>query len=258
MSICLRTHALTLEARLNRVSVEIPAARCCHIMGENGAGKSSLLASLAGLLLPDSGQVLLNDIPVEQFELTELAGFRSFHHQNELPVFDLTVAELLGFYRNSDVTEAVPAILEDALEILHLLPRKLGQLSGGEQQRVNLCRALLQAWPAIEPGKGLVLLDEPLSGLDIRHQYALVTLLRSLAQRGNTVLMTSHDIQISANYADWLCFMKQGSVIASGTPDTVLTSSNLSSTFGCEFEIRHLQNSVQIFVANPTVNPELC
>src|SRR5690606_34501352 len=96
----------------------------------------------------------------------------------------------------------IPEQLESALEIGPFLNKSMQQLSGGELRRVQIARALLQIWPAIERGHALVLLDEPLQGLDLRHQSLLMQLLTDIAAKGNSLIISNHDLNLCYRYAD--------------------------------------------------------
>jgi vitamin B12 transport system ATP-binding protein len=109
----------------------------------------------------------------------------------------------------------------------------------------------LQIWPQLERGEGIAFLDEPLQGLDIRHQYALASLVKFLCDKGNTILMTSHDIALSANYCDSLWLMQKGCMVAFGKPQKVATQTNLESVFECHFAISKHDNFLEIQVCAP-------
>lgn len=254
MTVAVKLDSLTLDARLRGVSCDCDGGQRVHILGENGAGKSSLLGVIAGLITADNGLCTINNSPVNILSLPELARFRAFHAQFSTATFALSVKEYLHFYSSAGLT-TLPELLEFTMEVGHLLERRITTLSGGEKQRVELCRALMQVWPAIECGDALVLLDEPLQGLDIKHQYALMALTRELSSKGNTVVMTSHDVGLSANNADQIWLLKNGSLVANGRSFEVVNEINLKVTFGCHFAVKKLENFLQIQVCDPIVMP---
>lgn len=254
MSVAVQLRSVSLDKRIEDVSCLCRSGQSVHLLGENGAGKSSLLEVIAGLTVADDGHCEINGTPVNVLTLPELARFRAFHAQSSSATFALSVQEYLHFYASSAVSP-LPAMLEFTMEVSHLLTRRITTLSGGEKQRVELCRALLQVWPAIEAGEALVLLDEPLQGLDIKHQYALMALTRTLTEKGNTVIMTSHDIGLSANNAHQIWLLKSGKLVADGTPSEVVSEINLNATFGCHFAVKKLENFLQIQVCDPIVMP---
>lgn len=224
---------------------------CVHIIGPNGAGKSTLLLTLAGLIEADEGNVMLLGKPMSNWSLATLANVRTLLAQQSESGFHLSVKEYLSFYASAQQDVLIPPVLEKALEVSGFLNKILTQLSGGERQRVEICRSLLQIWPQLERGEGIAFLDEPLQGLDIRHQYALACLVKFLCDKGNTLLMTSHDIALSANYCDSLWLMQNGCMVAFGKPQEVATQTNLESVFECHFAISKHDNFLEIQVCAP-------
>ena len=224
---------------------------CVHIIGPNGAGKSTLLLTLAGLIEADEGNVMLLGKPMSNWSLATLANVRTLLAQQSESGFHLSVKEYLSFYASAQQDVLIPPVLEKALEVSRFLNKILTQLSGGERQRVEICRSLLQIWPQLERGEGIAFLDEPLQGLDIRHQYALASLVKFLCDKGNTLLMTSHDIALSANYCDSLWLMQKGRMVAFGKPQEVATQTNLESVFECHFAISKHDNFLEIQVCAP-------
>ncbi|MFZ8200827.1 ATP-binding cassette domain-containing protein [Alteromonas portus] len=224
---------------------------CIHIIGPNGAGKSTLLLTIAGLIEADEGTVMLLGKPMNNWSLATLASVRTLLAQQSESSFHLSVKEYLSFYVAAERDVLIPAVLEKALEVSGFLNKILTQLSGGERQRVEICRSLLQIWPQLERGDGIALLDEPLQGLDIRHQYALASLVKFLCDKGNTILMTSHDIALSANYCDSLWLMQKGRMVAMGEPRDVATQANLEKVFECHFAISKHDNFLEIQVCAP-------
>ena len=199
-----------VASRLSVEGLRAKKGECVHIIGPNGAGKSTMLLILAGLIDADEGTVMLLGKPMNDWSLATLASVRTLLAQQSESGFHLSVKEYLSFYATAQQDELIPPVLEKALEISGFLNKILTQLSGGERQRVEICRSLLQIWPQLERGEGVAFLDEPLQGLDIRHQYALASLVKFLCDKGNTLLMTSHDIALSANYCDSLWLLQKG------------------------------------------------
>ena len=240
-----------VASRLWVEGISAKKGECIHIIGPNGAGKSTLLLTLAGLIEADEGNVMLLGKPMDNWSLATLASVRTLLAQQSESGFHLSVKEYLSFYSSAQRRVLIPAVLEKALEVSDFSNKILTQLSGGERQRVEICRALLQIWPQLEHGEGIALLDEPLQGLDIRHQYALASLVKFLCKKGNTILMTSHDIALSANYCDSLWLMQGGRIVASGSPHKVATQINLENVFECHFAISKRDNFLEIQVCAP-------
>ncbi|NMH59362.1 ABC transporter ATP-binding protein [Alteromonas ponticola] len=233
-----------LQGRLENFSCQLNKGSAVHVLGENGAGKSSLLQLIAGLLSPDSGAVYLDGQDLNHLSLAQLASFRSFQQQGLQPVFDLPVHEYLGFFATGSLP--IPAQLEQVFELNHLIDKTVTMLSGGELQRVELCRALIQVWPAIRKGRALLVFDEPLQALDIRHQLAFLTFSRELVSNGNTLLCSSHHIAHSARFADEVWCIKNGRLIALGQPVKIINPHILKRTYQCDFDVKRHANTWQI------------
>jgi vitamin B12 transport system ATP-binding protein len=256
MSMVLELTNVSLSKRLNIDFLRAAKGECIHLLGPNGAGKSSLMAVIAGLISPEQGRVVLQNKELSDWSLTELASLRTMLSQQLESSFALRVGEYLSFYAHHNCTShLIPPMLETALEVVLFLDKPLTHLSGGERQRVEICRALLQIWPQLEVGEGIAILDEPLQGLDIRHQYAVASLVQALCAKGNTIIMSSHDIALSANYSTSLWLMKKGRIVASGAPLCVATQNNLESVFECHFLISKKKNFLEIQVCAPITLP---
>ena len=242
---------LSIHQRLNNLTLNVLKGECVHIIGPNGAGKSTLLTAIAGLLNAFTGDVKLLNKPIAEWPLGALAPFRTLLAQQNEAVFAVTVKEYLSFFNHN--ATSVPDILENALEITRFLAIPINKLSGGERQRVEICRALLQVWSAIESGQAIILLDEPLQGLDIRHQYSLMALCNLLCRKGNTIILSSHDLALSANYSNRVLLLKAGESIQYGAPEEVLTPDNLEIAFDCHFTVNKRHNLLDIQVLAPIV-----
>lgn len=243
---------VSVSHRLKEVDLTIPSGRCIHILGPNGAGKSTLLNTLGAIVPPTAGQVLLNQRPIEAWPLPVLASFRSILAQHSEAVFSVSVADYLSFFSH-DEQSIVPTMLEKALEVGGYFSQSINRLSGGERQRVEICRSLMQVWPAIEQGEAVLLLDEPLQGLDIRHQYGFLALCTRLCELGNTLILSCHDISLSANYGQDIIFMKHGQVTSYGAVGEVMTAQNLENTFDCHFAVKERDDFLEIQVCAPIV-----
>ncbi|MCK9556451.1 MAG: ABC transporter ATP-binding protein [Candidatus Cloacimonetes bacterium] len=220
---------------LSDVSFELPAAEFTALLGPNGAGKSTLLFALMGFLKARKGKILIRDKQLGAYSRTELAGIFAYIPQELHSEFDYSVADtvLMGRYPFMDIMqnhseedrELVDITLR-RLELHHLRHRFLHQLSGGEKQRVYIARALVQQTPYI-------LLDESLSQLDINYQLEIMRLLRSIcSEEHKGILLISHNLNLSANYADRMLFIRNGSLLHNGKPDTLMQDDILSDLYG--------------------------
>jgi iron complex transport system ATP-binding protein len=221
---------------LRDVSLEVPEGAFFIIIGPNSSGKTTLLKAIAGALKPRQGQVEIWGTPVGQYGRKALARMVAVVPQRVSSDIQFTVQELVLMGRSPHLgwlDLEKPKDLELALEamaitdVAHLAPRPLPQLSGGELQRVIIARALCQ-----QPR--LLLLDEPTAALDPAHQVNIMDLMAQLkADRGLTVVMVSHDLNLAAMYGDQLLLLKEGRRISSGSPKEVLTYEQLEQAYGC-------------------------
>ena len=204
------------------------------IIGPNGSGKSTLLRAIAGILKPSSGIVHLDDAPIQSHRRTSRARKLGFLSQSDVIPMMTTVREHVAIGRhphrryfgqnvNAD-NEAIDRAIE-LCEIDHLSDRRVERLSGGERQRVRIATLLAQS-----PQK--LLLDEPLTGLDIEHQYALLHLLQDLnIDHGRMVMVVLHDISIAMRFFDRVLVIQDGHLVADGAPDEVVTADLLREVF---------------------------
>jgi len=216
------------------VSLEVPPASMTAVIGANGSGKSTLIRMLAGLLHPASGEILLDGIGLEKWPTRSRAREIAYMPQVTVTAFPFQVVDVVLSGR----TPHVPRFhlegrldRERAMEALastgaaHLANRCVTALSAGERQMVILARALAQ-----EPR--LLLLDEPSASLDLKHRADLMrTLARLRERRGLSVIMITHDLQLTGSLFDRILAMRRGEVAAMGPPGEVLRSGLLSEIF---------------------------
>lgn len=212
--------ALSVRGRLAPLSWHCPQPGLIALIGPNGSGKSSLLLALANLL-PAAGQVHLGRCSLLDLDMRSAARVRAMLPQRQSSLLTISCLDVLQLGASMlDVPDAqVQAVLGELvtrLELGHLLARDFSQLSGGEQQRVLLAKTLLQIWPDLNPHGQLLLLDEPLAGLDWHHQLQLLTLLQELVARGVMVLFSVHDFNLALSHADGLLCLHEGKLVAQG------------------------------------------
>jgi iron complex transport system ATP-binding protein len=209
------------------------------LLGPNGSGKSTLLRLLLGHLTPASGDVQWDGQPLRSHRPRGLARLVAYLPQSPAHEPGQTVLEVLragrtpylhAFGLESPRDVDVVRQTAELLQLTDLLSRPMEELSGGQRQRVFLGRALAQEPRAF-------LLDEPSTFLDLQHQAQLWQLLRTLARERNlAVLAASHDLNLSAAFADELLLLHEGGIAAAGTPDAVLSPPLLSRVYGVEME----------------------
>jgi iron complex transport system ATP-binding protein len=224
------------------VSLQLQPGGITAVLGPNGAGKSTLLRVAAGLIHPSRGEVLSFGIDVRRRERRALARIVALVTQTEAPAA-FRVREVVAMGRaphqdgwlreKADDRDAVMRAL-NRCDLVHLADRRVDTLSGGEQRRVVVARALAQ-----EPR--LLLLDEPASFLDVRHRLDLHALIAELAaQQGVAVVIATHDLDEAARLASQVVLLREGRVVVQGRPSDAMTSSHLLEAFDAEFDVRSL------------------
>jgi len=222
------------------LDLAIPAGELTVIVGPNACGKSTLLRSLARLLAPTHGRILLDGEDIARMRSKDLARRMGMLPQTSVAPDSIRVADLVARGRHphqsmwrqwSRADEVATADAMAAAGVSDLAGRYVDELSGGQRQRVWIAMALAQ-------GTDLLLLDEPTTYLDVAHQVEMLDLLADLNERaGTTIVMVLHDLNLSARYADHLVAMKNGRVVAEGTPGEVVTEAVVQEVFGLESRV---------------------
>jgi iron complex transport system ATP-binding protein len=227
---------------LDAVSLQLKPGEVHALLGPNGAGKSTLLKLLAGDLQPEQGQVELNGRPLMSWTARERARLRAVLPQSDSLRFGFTVSEVVALGRlpcpaHSPQREA--GIVREALvaaDAAHLSGRIYTTLSGGERARVQLARVMAQLWEPVEielgGGARYLLLDEPTASLDLSHQHACLKMARCFAAGGVGVLAILHDPNLAMTYGDEVTLLRDGRMLASGTPVETLTEDKLEALYG--------------------------
>ncbi|NKG32273.1 vitamin B12 ABC transporter ATP-binding protein BtuD [Erwinia rhapontici] len=235
---------VALTGRLFPFSAQVKAGQVIHLVGPNGAGKSSLLMAIAGLLSA-RGNVLFAGRALADWHGMALARQRAYLAQQQSPLGQMPVWHYLLMHtqQQGDVHHAMLLTLAQALQLSDKLSRPLTQLSGGEWQRVRLVAVLLQV---SHPDGKLLLLDEPLTGLDIAQQAAFDRLIPALTQQGVSVIMSSHDMNHSLRYADCVWLMRPGQCALQGNPQDVLTPEHLSALYQVSFRMLDIEGQAML------------
>jgi iron complex transport system ATP-binding protein len=224
---------------LERIEASVEERRILGVVGPNGAGKTTLLKCIVRILKPAQGSILIEDRDTTRMPRRELARSLGYVPQN-LPVkFPMTVFEMVLAgrkpylsWRPSEKDLRITANILHEMEIEDLAMRDVEQLSGGQAQKVLLARALAQ-----EPK--YLLLDEPTSNLDLRHQLEVLGMIITLVKsKGIGAMMAMHDLNLAARFSDTILMLKEGKVFSMGTPSEVITPKNIREVYGVEVVVR--------------------
>lgn len=234
---------------LRGVSLELRPGTVTIIIGPNGAGKSTLLSVLAGDVSPDSGTVALGGKPLASWKTLDAARRRAVMVQDTSVSFPYTVREVVQMGRNAwrrtGRAAQDEAVVDSAISATGMGPlsaRSVTLLSGGERQRTALSRVLAQEG-------SVLLLDEPVSAMDIAHQEQTLQTCRRLAAEGAAVAVVLHDLDAAAAYADWLVLLHHGQVHAAGTVEDICRAEVLSEVYGTPIEVFRTQEGGRLRVA---------
>jgi len=223
---------------LHNVSLEVNSGEVTALIGPNGAGKSTLVRAVSGVIPLDSGKISSDDLS-RHYDLRSLPPMQRARHLAVVPqavslppAFTVWETVLMGrtpylnfLGQTSARDEQIVHLALQKVDALDLSERRVGELSGGEGQRVLLARALAQSTP-------ILLLDEPTSNLDLHYQVSFMELVRGLARNDKlAVLIALHDLNLAARYADRVALLVAGEIKATGTPRQVLTPELISDAY---------------------------
>ncbi|GGH51338.1 heme ABC transporter ATP-binding protein [Microbacterium album] len=237
MTVRIAAHGVTVvpdgarRAILEDAAVEIHAGEVHALVGPNGAGKSTLFGVLAGDTVPTSGTVRLDGRPLGDHSPKELARLRAVLLQHNAVSFPFTVRQVVEMGRTpwartpreAEDDDAIARALADTDIVAHA-DRTMPSLSGGERSRAALARVLAQ-------GTDILFLDEPTAALDLKHQEDVLALAREHAARGAAVAIVLHDLNAALSSADRVTLLSAGRIVATGTPDEVLTAARIEDVY---------------------------
>jgi vitamin B12 transport system ATP-binding protein len=195
---------------------------------------SATLSRMSGLS-DGAGEIRFQGKPLAEWSPASLASRRAYLPQQQTPPFAMPVWHYLMLHQPDNAQQTLLNDVADALGIVDKLKRNVNQLSGGEWQRVRLAAVILQIHPSGNPHGQLLLLDEPMSSLDVAQQVALDRALSALSHLGVAIVMSSHDLNHTLRHAHRVWLLKRGELIASGARDNVLTPPNLARAYGMPF-----------------------
>jgi len=225
---------------LKDICIELAASEMLGVVGPNGAGKSTLIRCIDRILKPQRGIILLDERDIKEMRLMELAKKMGYIPQSTSQIFPATVFDTVLMGRRPHIGwQSSEKDIEKVLETLQMLNiedlamRDINELSGGQQQKVFIARALTQ-----EPN--VLLLDEPTSNLDIRHQLEVMDIIKNIVREKElSAIMAIHDLNLASRYADRIVMMNSGKIFSAGDPVSVLTPESIKRVYGVEAEVNN-------------------
>lgn len=240
----LRTHQLQVDIDkktiLKNISLHASKGEFIGLIGPNGSGKSTLLRSLTGFNPIAKGELFIDELPSQLYKARQMARIIGYVPQDTSVDFAFSAQQIVlmgrhpfiprfGLESKTDYSIAEQAML--MTDTLHLADQMVTDLSGGQRQMIFIAKALAQ-----QPK--LLLLDEPISALDIRYQLRVLELIRQLTNDGLTAIAALHDLNLAARYCDRIILLTHGEMISHGPPSVVLTEKTIRATYGVQAKIQ--------------------
>lgn len=229
---------------VDEVSLALNPGEILAVLGPNGAGKSTFFKILSGEIKCKHGSIGYNGHSIKDLKSKELAAVRAVMPQHSQVNFPFTAQEVVELGLISTNSKQPAKLIEEVMEAtntIHLKGQVFNHLSGGEKQRVQLARVLVQIWEN-KPFPRYLLLDEPTSSLDIAQQHAVLKILQTLKSRNIGILVILHELNLAAQYADKIALLKDGLIAKIGSVEEVLEEKILEYVF--DHPIQLIQNPV--------------
>jgi iron complex transport system ATP-binding protein len=249
------TYKIDNKLLLDNVSVDFEPGKLHLIIGPNGAGKSTFIKAICNQIQPTTGTVYYGNKNSKTTSIAELACVRAVLSQNIELAFPLKVSEIvmMGRYphftgKPSHKDETACAEAMQFFDVFSMADRNYMTLSGGEKQRVNFARVLAQIWYPIKHSCRYLILDEPLTFLDVHYQFDFMHKVIELLKDNNIVVIgVVHDLNLASKFADQLILLHQGKLLASGDKYKVLSKENIKTAYQLEPIIHHEKKSMYLF-----------
>lgn len=249
------TYKIGSKTILKDISANFEAGKINLILGPNGAGKSTLVKVICNQLKPQEGTVFYEGLNIRKTSVAELAKVRAVLSQNTELAFPLKVKEvvMMGRYPHFSVnpTTKDENAIQEAMrffDVDEMADRDYLTLSGGEKQRVHFARVVSQIWYPSENGCRYLILDEPLTFLDVHYQFQFMHKLRELLKQKDLVIVgVVHDLNLAAKFADHLVLLNHGELLAAGSKEKVLNAENMKAAYRLEPVIHNDERGMYLF-----------
>lgn len=234
---------------LHNVNAQLDNGKVTVVLGQNGAGKSTFLKCITRHHTPHTGFIQLDGALLQEYSLLHLACKRAVLSQSNPVNFPFTAQEIVAMGRNphtNGTAKSNQTMVDQVLHYVdatHLKERVFPSLSGGEQQRIQLARVLVQLW---DQENAYLLLDEPTAALDLKHQHLILQSISNIAHTRNFVVcIVMHDLHLATQYADQIILLKHGQLFASGATESTMTAANIQATFdvSAALAMQHLSSA---------------
>jgi iron complex transport system ATP-binding protein len=237
----------TSKRILEDVNFEIAPSKLVTIVGPNGSGKSTLIKCIDRIMAPQGGSILIDRKDLTKMNRMDMAKYLSYVPQSSVRIFPTNVFDTILMGRRphigwlgSDKDEGKVWEVLRLLDIENLAMSSFGELSGGQQQKVLIARAMVQE-------AEVMLLDEPTSNLDIWHQLDVMNIIRDVVKKKEiTAIMALHDLNLASYYSDRIIMMNKGKIVAAGDPQSVITEENIASVYKVEAAVRSMSDRPMI------------
>ena len=250
------TYQIKKKKLLNDISFKVESGDMISVVGPNGSGKSTLIRLIAGEIIPSSGWIKFHNKNIYDWNPLNLAIKRAVLYQSSHLSFSFTVLDIIkmGFYalKESDGEKDYNKICEQLLDVFDLngySDRIYTTLSGGEKQRVQLARVIAQIWSEQLFKDRLLILDEPTSYLDIKHQLSLFKFLRKLNNKGLTIIMVLHDLNQAFLKSNKVAMLKESKLVNFGKTSELMNEKTLKKVFDVNLNLLHDVNLNTKFIA---------
>jgi iron complex transport system ATP-binding protein len=237
---------------LENICMELFSGEMLAIVGKNGAGKSTLLKCINRILEPQNGSILIDEEEITRMKRKDIAKKVAYLPQKTSHTFPITVFDVvlmgryphLNWYSNENDEKQVSEVLK-MLKLKSLVLRDFNEISGGQQQKVLIARALVQE-------ANILLLDEPTSDLDIRHQLEVMEITQKLVQEKNiSAIVAIHDLNLASRYAERVIMLSKGIIFAAGSPSSVFTPEKIAEVYSVEALVSEKEGKPHIIPIRP-------